>query len=96
MPDLFKSIPYSPLIAGCLVLAVFDAGAAAVTVKTTSYAELAYYPEHATAAEVIARYDSKVSAEITATVTAIDHDTGKGTEKNGRPVLNQAHQDQIG
>lgn len=76
MTDLYKSIRYLPVMAACLALAVFDAGAAAVNVKTTSYAELAYYPEHATAAEVIARYDSKVSAEITATVTAIDHDTG--------------------
>jgi RND family efflux transporter MFP subunit len=76
VPDVLKSIRYLPAIAGCLALAAFDAGAAAVNVKTATYADLAYYPEHATAAEVIARYDSKVSAEITAIVSAIDHDTG--------------------
>ena len=87
MPDLFKRIRYYPVMAACLALAVFDAGAAAVNVRTATYAELAYYPEHSTAAEVIARYDSKVSAEITATVTAIDHDTGDRVNAGDTVVL---------
>jgi multidrug efflux pump subunit AcrB len=48
----------------CLALAIFDVGAAAINVKTATCAEPAYYPEHATAAEVIARHDSRISAEI--------------------------------
>ena len=87
MPDLFKTIRYLPVMAGCLFLAVYDTAAAAVTVKTATYAELAFYPEHATAAEVIARYDSKVSAEISATVTAIDHDTGDRVNAGDTVVL---------
>lgn len=59
-----------------MALAVFDVIASPVNVKTVTYSDVAYYPEHSTAAEVIARHDSTVSAEISATVTGIDHDTG--------------------
>lgn len=54
----------------------YAAGTAPVKVKTVSYQDVAYYPVHTTAAEVIAKHDSKVSAEISAAVTAIRHDTG--------------------
>jgi len=47
-----------------------------VNVKTFIYKDAAYYPEHSTAAEVIAKHDSKVSAEISATVVSVNHDTG--------------------
>lgn len=47
-----------------------------VNVKTVSYRDVAYYPEHNTAAEVIARHDSKVAAEISAVVLNVIHDTG--------------------
>ena len=60
----------------CFSTPVFTADAPAVSVKTVAYEDVAYYPEHSTAAEVIARHDSKVSAEIAAVVIAIDHDTG--------------------
>jgi len=48
-----------------------------VRVKTVRYRDVAYYPEHSTAAEVIASNDSTLSAEITATVKNIAHDTGE-------------------
>jgi RND family efflux transporter MFP subunit len=64
-----------------MILTVFNAVASPVNVKTVDYADVAYYPEHSTAAEVIARHDSKVSAEISATVTQIDHDTGEQVEQ---------------
>ena len=49
---------------------------ASANVKTVLYKAVAYYPEHSTAAEVIARHDSKISAEISAVVIAVNHDTG--------------------
>jgi len=48
----------------------------AVNVRTIRYADAAYYPEHSTAAEVIARHDSEISAEIAAVVLDVIHDTG--------------------
>jgi RND family efflux transporter MFP subunit len=47
-----------------------------VSVKTVRFSDVAYYPEHTTAAEVIARHDSEVSAEIAAVVVDVNHDTG--------------------
>ena len=47
-----------------------------VSVKTVRFSEVAYYPEHSTAAEVIARHDSEISAEISAVVINVNHDTG--------------------
>ena len=47
-----------------------------VNVKTVRYADVAYQPVHTTAAEVIARHDSKISAEISAVVLDVKHDTG--------------------
>jgi multidrug efflux system membrane fusion protein len=48
-----------------------------VRVETVRYGDVAYYPEHSTAAEVIASNDSTLSAEIAATVERIAHDTGE-------------------
>ena len=48
-----------------------------VRVQTVRYDDVAYYPEHSTAAEVIASNDSTLSAEIAATVEQIAHDTGE-------------------
>ncbi len=48
----------------------------AVNVNTVIYGDVAYYPEHSTSAEIIAINDSKVSAEISAVVTEVNHDTG--------------------
>ena len=48
----------------------------AVNVRTIRYGDAAYYPEHSTAAEVIARHDSEISAEIAAVVVEVIHDTG--------------------
>jgi RND family efflux transporter MFP subunit len=48
-----------------------------VRVETVRYGDAAYYPEHSTAAEVIASNDSTLSAEIAATVENIAHDTGE-------------------
>ena len=50
---------------------------APVRVQTVRYRDAAYYPEHATAAEVIASNDSILSTEIAATVEHIVHDTGE-------------------
>ena len=55
---------------------VIAAEQAAINVNTVTYADVAFYPEHSTGAEVIAINDSKVSAEISAVVTSINHDTG--------------------
>jgi len=63
-------------VALCFATASFAEGTAPVKVKTVSYRNAAYYPEHNTAAEVIARHYSKVSAEISATVVSVNHDTG--------------------
>jgi RND family efflux transporter MFP subunit len=60
----------------CLATTASAENATPVNVKTVSYEEVAYYPEHNTAAEVIARHDSKISAEISAVVVSINHDTG--------------------
>ena len=48
----------------------------AVNVNTVNYRDVAFYPEHRTAAEVIARHDSAVSAELSAVVVAVNRDTG--------------------
>ena len=60
----------------CFASASFAAGTSPVNVKTVTYQDAAYYPEHNTAAEVIAKHNSKVSAEISATVVSVNHDTG--------------------
>ena len=59
-----------------LTTAASIANASPVNVKTVKYIDAAYYPEHNTAAEVIAKHDSKVSAEASATVVNVNHDTG--------------------
>lgn len=73
--------PYNFLSLACALLCCTTAALAAdvppVNVKTASYKDIAYYPEHNTAAEVIARHDSQVSAEIAAIVLAVNHDTGE-------------------
>jgi RND family efflux transporter MFP subunit len=63
-------------VALCFTMAASASGASPVNVKTVSYKDTAYYPEHNTAAEVIAKYDSNISAELTATVVSVNHDTG--------------------
>jgi len=60
----------------CFMTAAFTANASPANVKTVLYKDVAYFPEHNTAAEVIARHDSKVSAEIAAVVFKVNHDTG--------------------
>ena len=55
---------------------ILTANASPVNVRTASYKDVAYYPEHSTAAEVIARHDSKISTEIAAVIININHDTG--------------------
>ena len=60
----------------CFATATYAESTAPVKVKTVFYKDAAYYPEHNTAAEVIARHSSKVSAEISATVVSVNHDTG--------------------
>jgi len=60
----------------CFATTAFAANTSAVNVKTVTYRDAAYYPEHSTAAEVIAKHNSKVSAEISATVVSVNHDTG--------------------
>lgn len=76
MPVTSKNFRYMLGVALCFSIAGPASGASPVNVKTVSYKDAAYYPEHNTAAEVIARYDSKVSAEISATVVSVNHDTG--------------------
>ena len=63
-------------VALCFAITTPASYASPVNVKTVSYKDAAYYPEHNTAAEVIARHDSKVSAEASATVVSVNHDTG--------------------
>ena len=63
-------------VALCFAITTSAAYASPVNVKTVSYKDAAYYPEHNTAAEVIAKHDSKVSAEASATVVSVNHDTG--------------------
>ena len=60
----------------CIILTSYRVAADPVSVKTVRFSEVAYYPEHSTAAEVIARHDSEISAEISAVVVNINHDTG--------------------
>lgn len=60
----------------CFTITTSATSASPVNVKTLSYKDVAYNPEHNTAAEVIAKHDSKVSAEISATVVSVNHDTG--------------------
>ena len=60
----------------CCPATTIAADTSPVKVKTVSYEAVAYYPEHKTAAEVIARHDSKISAEISAVVLEVNHDTG--------------------
>ncbi len=73
-----KSRGYIYILSGMLFFtsAVLAANTSPVNVKTASYRDLAYYPEHTTAAEVIARHDSTISTEISAVIVAINHDTG--------------------
>ena len=70
--NVFRSI--------CLLVGIAYSGlalsTAPVSVKTVRYADVAYQPVHTTAAEVIAKHDSKVSAEISAVVLNVKHDTG--------------------
>ncbi len=70
----------------CCTTAAIAADAPAVNVKTVSYKDVAYYPEHNTAAEVIARHDSNISAEIAAVVLDVNHDTGEQV-KQGDAVI---------
>ena len=63
-------------LALCFAITTSASGTTPVNVKTVSYKDAAYYPEHNTAAEVIAKHDSKVSAEASATVVSVNHDTG--------------------
>ena len=63
-------------IALCFSTAALAADAPPVNVKTVKYKDIAFYPKHHTAAEVIARHDSKISAEIAAVVIDVNHDTG--------------------
>ena len=63
-------------VALCFTITTSASGASPINVKTISYRDAAYYPQHSTAAEVIARHDSKVSAEVSATVVSVNHDTG--------------------
>jgi RND family efflux transporter MFP subunit len=60
----------------CLAITTSASNATPVNVKTISYTDAAFYPEHSTAAEVIAKFDSKISAEVSATVVSVNHDTG--------------------
>ncbi|MGD2052732.1 MAG: efflux RND transporter periplasmic adaptor subunit [Gammaproteobacteria bacterium] len=67
---------FLPGVMLCISTVAIAADETPVNVKTVSYKEVAFYPEHSTAAEVIARHDSKISAEISAVVDDIIHDTG--------------------
>ena len=70
--NVFRSI--------CLLVAIGYSGlalsATPVSVKTVRYADVAYQPVHTTAAEVNAKHDSTISAEISAVVINVKHDTG--------------------
>ncbi len=76
MHIISKNLPYLLSVMLCFATTAFSASASPVNVKTITYTDAAYYPEHNTAAEVIAKHDSKVSAEISATVVSVNHDTG--------------------
>jgi len=71
-----KSLPYLLSATLCFATTSFAENISAVNVKTITYKDAAYYPQHSTAAEVIAKHDSKISAEISATVVSVNHDTG--------------------
>ena len=73
-------------LALCFAITTSVSVASPVNVKTVSYKDAAYYPEHNTAAEVIAKHDSKVSAEASATVVSVNHDTGDRV-KQGDTVI---------
>ena len=60
----------------CLIMPSYSVMASPVSVKTVRYDDVAFYPVHSTAAEVIARHDSAISAEISAAVINVNHDTG--------------------
>lgn len=64
----------------CLASTAFAAGPPPANVKTVAYRDVAYFPEHQTAAEVIARHDSTVSAEIAAVVLDVNRDTGDSVD----------------
>jgi membrane fusion protein (multidrug efflux system) len=57
-----------------------------IQVKTVRYDEVAYQPEHSTSAQVIAKQNSQISAEITAVVIDIFFDTGERVNK-GETVI---------
>jgi RND family efflux transporter MFP subunit len=76
LPIISKNLPYLLSVMLCFATSTFAADTSPVNVKTVSYKGTAYYPQHSTAAEVIAKHDSKVSAEISATVVSVKHDTG--------------------
>jgi RND family efflux transporter MFP subunit len=71
-----KHIHYLPSVVLCFAITTSVSVASPVNVKTITYKDAAYYPEHNTAAEVIAKHDSKVSAETSATVVSVNYDTG--------------------
>ena len=73
-----SALKRSSLIAVLLYVVFASCRVAAdpVSVKTVRFGDIAYYPEHNTAAEVIARHDSAISAEIAAVVIDVIHDTG--------------------
>ena len=68
----------SGLVPGIVMMLVPAlAPAEAVKVTTVDYESVAFYPDHSTAAEVIALHHSKVAAEISANVLDVVHDTGE-------------------
>ena len=71
-----KNIRYMLNVVLCFAITTSTSYASPVNVKTVSYKDAAYYPRHNTAAEVIAKHDSKVSAEASAAVVSVNHDTG--------------------
>lgn len=76
MQNMTINSRYLPGVLLCIATVAIGASETPVNVKTVNYREVAYYPLHSTAAEVIARHDSKISAEIAAVVVDIKHDTG--------------------
>lgn len=76
MQNMTINSRYLPGVLLCIATVAIGASETPVNVKTVNYREVAYYPLHSTAAEVIARHDSKISAEIAAVVVEIKHDTG--------------------
>ena len=78
-----NNIHYLLGVALCFAITTSASGTTPVNVKTVSYKDTAYYPEHNTAAEVIAKHDSKVSAEASATVVSVNHDTGDKVNAGG-------------